>query len=586
MMLLLFVVLIAQITVAVCYHNNINSIANGIAQRVSRINAVKSIRRSNHHKTLPDLSQPQFPTPMDMYDLICVGSGPGGESLCIRAAQLGAKCAIIERKNAFGGPTGLTSKATRYAAKRIIESIDSIGGDRRKQVKGLWKRLFPMLKSQAEVLQAAESRDRLLRNGVDLFIGEAKLIPTNSNDGSTTVRVCRPSGCIEIDGKNTVIATGSSPLLPSTLANGSPIPYESGKIYSYVDAGNLASIPDSIAIIGGGIIAIEYASVLGHIGVGVSLVTPYHSILSSIDKELKHALVKRMRDNHVLFVDEGVKEIKYTEDDAGTGGTLRVVIDKNSTSSSVDRSLRVDRVLYCNGRSANSDSLDCELLGINRGRYGKILVDSKYRTSSSSNNIYAIGDVAGGALASTAVSAGRALAESLFTMQPLDSSNSKQQELAHDDNDVDSIFDNSMTVDAESAVASVMTSTPLTLWTIPEIASVGFTYDRAVAMYPYSEIIEGYSYYNQTARGRLSGDADGFLKVVAQKSSHTTGGAKIIGVHIFGDSANEMIQLGSIMIHTSATLEQVSHTPFAAVTMSALFQVACDDALLKLNRKK
>lgn len=107
---------------------------------------------------LPDLSQAAFPDlPEDGYDLAVIGSGPGGEAAAVYAAKLGKKVAIIEKKAAFGGPTGLTSKAVREAAKRICKAVDQVGGDRRRQVKGLWKRGFAALKTEAEVLQAVET---------------------------------------------------------------------------------------------------------------------------------------------------------------------------------------------------------------------------------------------------------------------------------------------------------------------------------------------------------------------------------------------------------------------------------------------
>ena len=107
---------------------------------------------------LPDLSQAAFPEmPEGGYDLVVIGSGPGGEAAAVYAAKLGKKVAIIEKKSAFGGPTGLTSKAVREAAKRICRAVDQVGGDRRRQVKGLWKRGFAALKTEAEVLQAVET---------------------------------------------------------------------------------------------------------------------------------------------------------------------------------------------------------------------------------------------------------------------------------------------------------------------------------------------------------------------------------------------------------------------------------------------
>lgn len=120
---------------------------------------------------LPDLSQAAFPEmPEGGYDLVVIGSGPGGEAAAVYAAKLGKRVAIIEKKSAFGGPTGLTSKAVREAAKRICRAVDQVGGDRRRQVKGLWKRGFAALKTEAEVLQAVETVYAIYDSYIVVFI--------------------------------------------------------------------------------------------------------------------------------------------------------------------------------------------------------------------------------------------------------------------------------------------------------------------------------------------------------------------------------------------------------------------------------
>lgn len=164
---------------------------------------------------LPDLSQSKFPNiPIDGYDLIVIGSGPSGEAAAVRASQLGARVAVIEKKSTFGGPTGLSSKAIREAANRICKAIDQIGGDRKKQVKALWKRSFPILKTEAEGLQVKETRDRLTANGIDLFVGSVEFISSQSGNsrksnsaGSdpVTLRICRPTECVEISAKHAAI---------------------------------------------------------------------------------------------------------------------------------------------------------------------------------------------------------------------------------------------------------------------------------------------------------------------------------------------------------------------------------------------
>ena len=198
------------------------------------LRAASSSPSSNPKKTaskLPNLMQAAFPDPADKYDLIVIGAGPGGESTAVRAAQLGARVAIIERKSAFGGPSGLTSKAVREATKRIVKAVDQIGGSRKRQIAGLWERKFPNLRTEAEVMQAKETRDRLTRNGVDLFVGTSTFVDTKGNSGlniyddddgtdsdDVTVRVCRPGICVDLLAEHVVVATGSRPHRPKLMS--------------------------------------------------------------------------------------------------------------------------------------------------------------------------------------------------------------------------------------------------------------------------------------------------------------------------------------------------------------------------------
>ena len=303
--------------------------------------------------------------------------------------------------------------------------------------------------------------------------------------------------------------------------------------------------------------------------------------------------------------------------------THTILEDKNTSDADVvpaiERKLRVDLCLYSGGRDSNSDGLGCDDVGVRVGRFGRILVDTSLHTTSNFS-IYAVGDVIGPpALASAAQQQARRLAQQLFEKPKIEAeaamAKRRQQELEKEggfDQDLDAqaeddffkpkspppssstgIFSDDIGTSLFSGGdASIPSDAPLTLWTFPEVSSVGMSVEKAVSLQqllPENErkpIIQGYGYFKDTARGRLSGDTDGFLKVVVRADSafkHT-----ILGVHIIGDGANELIQLGSVLVHNGATAEQVSNTPFAAVTLSGLYQIACDDVLLKspLNNRR
>jgi len=530
---------------------------------------------------LPDLSQPEFPAiPESGYDLVVIGSGPGGEAVAVLSAQLGAKVAVIEKRSAFGGPTGLTSKAVREATKRICRAVDQVGGDRRRQIQNLWRKRFPILKTEAEVLQAAESRDKLRANGCDLFIGSPELV--RDSQGKIMVQVKRPTCEVMIPTKHVCIATGSRSHRPVELRPGVPLPFTKKRVVDSTEMGSMSQVPKAASVIGGGVIAVEYATVLAELGAGVSLLCPEASFLPFLEQELRTALRQYMTRGRILLENDPVDSIRCSD-----GKDHRVEVTLASTGPTrsgrrMKRRLLVDMVLFSGGRDANSDNLGCEKVGVEIGRFGRINVDRNMCTSVS--NVYAVGDVTGPpGLASAAQQRGRQVAQHLFDKSPSSSSSPSYEldEFDYTETDGDNFF-LTPEKDDQSERVVIPRDAPLTLWTIPEVSSVGISAAEARARVSeeyHKNVVEGYAYFKDTARGRLSGDPHGFLKIVARADSpqqHT-----ILGVHIIGEGANELIQLGSVLVCSAATAEQVSNTPFAAVTMSGLYQVACDDILLK-----
>lgn len=437
-----------------------------------------------------------------------------------------------------------------------------------------------MLKTEAEVLQAVETRDRLKQSGCDLFIGAAKFMTTGEG---LAVQVCRSNECVPVTGTHVCIATGSRPYRPSELRPGVPLPFTKGRVVCATEIGGISELPNAIVIVGGGVIAVEYATVFAELGVGVTLLCREDQFLSFLELELRRTLRTMMARSRILFVGEDVSSVKVEED------YVKVALVPNPRRPQVERVFKVDMMLYSGGRVANSNELACAAAGVEVGKYDRIKVNSHCRTTSD-HSVFAIGDVIGPpGLASSAQQQGRALVDSLFHSAIDFNDDEPGETLADSDTDsdadvseVDPFFSSAdaETVPAKNLFGSLSGSSevidaPLTLWTIPEIASVGLSREDALKK-GMSNIVEGRAYFKDMARGRLSG-GEGFLKVVARfdgKGRHT-----IIGVHIIGEGANELIQLGSILLHSKSTMEQVSRTPFAAVTLSGLYQMACDNAL-------
>ena len=384
-----------------------------------------------------------------------------------------------------------------------------------------------------------------------------------------------------------------------------------------IDATKISSIselPTSIFIVGGGVIAVEYATVFAELGVGVTLCCPRERLLRFLDDDLKDELVRSMITNHILIVEENVHDIKPLPTPGKVSVGLEPRVGKDGKSR--QRRFLVDCLLYSGGRDANSEGLGCDDVGVDVLKYGRIKVNGACR-STSQYPIYAIGDVIGPpGLASTAMQQGRDLARKLFEKKSSSSSSSLSSSSSslidkHNDEDVDvddivvediwvgyqseseseSVADTDAETTLFGSAAGIDASvdSPLTLWTIPEIASVGSGLAVGLSETRSGEvgtIVRGIAYFKDSARGRLSGDPSGFIKVAARITEHGT--HQIIGVGIFGEGANELIQIGSIFVHSATTLEVVSRTPFAAVTMTSMYQTACDDALSKspLNKSK
>jgi len=496
---------------------------------------------------------------------------------------------VIEVKRVFGGPTGLTSKAVREAMKRIVQAVDQVGGDRRRQIQRLWKKRFPILRNEAEAMQCEETFNKFVKYKVDLFIGSAELIPKEeSMHGKLSVRVCRPTNCVKIPTDKICIATGSRAHRPNKIYKNISIEFVPNVIIDSTEMSQIVDLPRTVGIIGGGVIAVEYATVFAKLGVGVSLICPKKNFLPFLEEDIKEALRARMSKEHVLFLESEISGIKLTNDRKALISFQKMALHPQT--------LKVDLLMYSGGRDANSEGLKCEAVNVEIGKFGRIEVDSRCRTTNP--DIFAIGDVSGGGLASIAAQQGRYVSDQLFLNRLVIKANSMlnkstpMEDVLDDDffgSQNENVFESNEfesteyeSVEAESKLALFGTSfgakVPLTLWTVPEVAGVGLS-EGEIPYESKGKYVIGYAYFKDLARGRFSGEDGGFLKIIA--SVDKIGQHVVKGVHVMGEASNELIQLGSVMVHSKATLEQIVNTPFAAVTLSALYHVASDDALSK-----
>jgi len=441
-----------------------------------------------------------------MYDLTIIGSGPGGYTAALRAQKLGAKVSIIE-KGLLGGtclnigciPTKAILKSVEWL--RNIKKSSEFGidiPDYNINIKKIYERKNDLVSKLRTGLESL-----LKSKGIDIIKGEARFL-----DAKT----------IEVDGnpltaKNIIIATGS---LPAKLKD---IEIDHKHIVSSDDMLNLEEVPGSIAIIGGGVIGCEFASIYSQLGSKVTLIEVMDRLLPSEDREISRRLES-------IFKREGITVLKETR-------VLSCQKDKGPKIGLEDGTvIEADIALLCVGRRPNTGRLNLEVAGIDMDG-SRILIDEKMETSVS--NIYAIGDAVGGFyLAHVASYEGIVASENIFG----------------------------------SPVAADYSIIPNSIFTHPEISSIGITEDKAkeegiqiaVRKLPFAAI----------GKPHLAGETEGLIKIISDKDSD-----KILGAHIFGSSASELIAELAIAMKSALTVKELGEIVYAHPTISEIVPEAC-----------
>jgi len=457
------------------------------------------------------------------YDVVVIGSGPAGEGAAMNAAKRGRRVAVIEEQKSVGGNCThkgtIPSKALRHSVKQIIEfntnsMFRDIGEPR-------WFS-FPRVLSRAEKVMANQVMLRTnfyARNRVDIFFGHAAFVSKNelvvkSNSGMTET----------LKTKNIIIATGSSPYMPSD------IDFSHNRIYSSDTILKLSHTPRTLVIYGAGVIGCEYASIFSGLGVKVDLIDNRDRLLSFLDGEISDSLSYHFRNN-------GVRIFHNEEYESVVGDDHGVVLSLKS-----GKRLRCDAFLWCNGRTGNTAGLGLDKIGLEANSRGQVQVDDHYRTAV--DTVYAVGDVIGWpSLASAAIDQGRAASEDL---------------LGSDD-------------------FRYINEVPTGIYTIPEISSVGHTEEELTQKAIPYEV--GQAFFKDTARAQISGQPVGMLKILFHRET-----LEILGIHCFGDQASEIIHIGQAIMAQKGeanTLKYFVNTTFNYPTMAEAYRVA---ALSGLNR--
>lgn len=466
---------------------------------------------------------------MKKFDLIVIGSGPAGEKAAVKAAYFGYNVALIEKENKFGGAgvqTGTLPSKTLKETALYFSGLYSKGiysiDHEFSRQTGVTDFLYR--KDLVTDMMGAEVKENILNHMITLFKGEASFIDDHS---------IKVNGHIEenIHGDKILIATGSYPFQPDN------IPFDGKRVHDSDSILNLRKFPKSLCVLGAGVIGCEYSTIYGAMGVKVFLVNNSNKILPFLDHELSGALVNQMSKNNIeILFDTSVEEFFVPEND---NEPLKLTLKTGEI-------LNVDMFLFAAGRSGNIKSLNLHNAGVETGKRETVVVNDEYQTNIP--HIYAVGDVIGfPALASTSMDQGRIAIAHMFNTGDLE--------------ELTTVF-------------------PYGIYTVPEVSMVGISEQDAEK--DGIEYVAGYSYYRDVARGKIAGgNDDGFMKIIFDRKSRV-----ILGVHIMGRIATEIIHYGLAIVKDQKTVDQVIATVFNYPTLHDLYKYACYDGLSNLAGKK
>jgi len=461
---------------------------------------------------------------MAHYDLLVIGTGPAGQKAAIQAAKLGKKVCIIERKEVVGGTcinTGtIPSKSLREAVLYLsgFQQRSIYGGAYRlKQtitIEDLAFRANHVIKTEIQTVQ-----DQMARNRIELCYGTASFLDPHR------LRIRSEHDTRELTGDFIIIAVGTEPARPAD------IPFDDQTVIDTDGLLTLKHIPDSIVIVGGGVIGTEYASILAAMGVAVTLIDKRPRLLQFVDTEIIAVLQQQMRDIGVtLYLDEEVLAIKKEADK-----TIYVCL---KYAPPIHTSL----LMYAIGRVGATQGLDMDVAGLKPDGRGRLNVNEHFQTPVP--HIYAVGDVIGfPALASTSMQQGRHASCHAFG-QP-------------------DRTDNSLL--------------PYGIYAIPEISLVGQN-EEELTQADISYGI-GIARYKEIARGQLIGDQTGMLKLLFHRQTK-----KLLGVHAIGEGATELIHIGQAVMAYCGTIDYFIDTVFNYPTLAECYKVAALDGINRLPR--
>jgi len=460
-----------------------------------------------------------------VYDLIVIGSGPAGQRAAIYAAKMGKKVALVEMREVVGGACINTGT---IPSKTMREAVLHLSGYNYKSIYGMNYRVKERI-TMADLAFRVQhvikteidvTEAQLSRNNIEMLVGVA------SFDDATHIRVTNSKGANIYEGKNILIATGTKP------ASSPKVPLNGHSIINSDMIMELGTLPKTLIVVGGGVIGVEYTCMFSALGVRVTLIERRPKLLEFADQEIVEALSYHLRDSRVTMrLNEEVESVEEMPD-----GTVVANLESKKKVSG-------DALLYAVGRQGNVDELNLQNAGIESDARGRIMVDKDFCTKTP--NIYAVGDVIGfPSLASVSMEQGRIASARAF---------------------------------GDMEVTSNPSFYPYGIYTIPEISFIGKTEEQLTEEDAPYEV--GVAYYREIARGQIRGDTTGRLKLIFHRETHA-----ILGVHIIGEGASELVHIGQAVMSLGGKLEYFVDTVFNYPTLAECYKAAAFNGLNRLSK--
>lgn len=466
---------------------------------------------------------------MSHYDVVVIGAGPAGERAAIQAAKIGKKVALIEREHVVGG-TGVVwgaipSKTLRESA-RFVRSLTSRKLDGIPVEIGSEISITDFMYRERNVVQRElELINKALdRWAVEIFYGHGRLI----DEHTVSVDSSHGQARVQLTADFVVIATGSRPNHPHDIDFDADVVFDSASILK------LPRMPRSLVVLGAGVIGIEYAAIFAALGLQVTLVDTRARMLPYVDEEIIDILKRELRKLQMVIIHDD--HYDRVENIDGEPPTVRIHTRAGLT-------LEADVLLYCVGRDGNTNDLGLETVGITPNDRGLLAVNSFFQTEKP--HIYAVGDVIGyPALASTSMEQGR-------------------QAIRH-------------AYDVPGPKGDT-TQLPFAIYSIPEVSYIGPN-ERELRERGVDYVV-GRGLYERNPRGQIIADTGGLLKLLFERES-----MKLLGVHMVGTSASELVHIGQAFLDHGATAIDITETLYNYPTLSDLYRHAGLDALTAANK--